>query len=424
MGIINIINGKPTINADGNGVFDVSGKIYTVIFEDWDGTTLKTQTVVEGGQASPPNDPTRAGHTFSLWSGDYTGVTSNVTITATYTINTYTVTFRDWDGSFIYSEDVEYESGVLNPPSDPTRVNYFFHEWSSSYNIIYGTTTIYARYRVDITAVYSIIIDDNTVDYGQVATLTVTKLDNSYPDIDSFSWGTSGLSVLVYNLSNSLGYPATIESTNQLTYDDNGSITCSINTEDGASGALTNLAVTMKRARYVVTFIDHDGSTLKTETVNYGEDATPPSDPTRDYHIFSGWSGTYTNVTSNSTVVATYTVDASSIPCPLRTASVTDVNSKVTYTFENTTDLALEVDDAWITRYEQGNEETLASAHINLSAYGSGSVSWQNTEASNVTVGLKYSVKYNGTTICYTTSQQFELTRTLEPAQEETTTTE
>ena len=58
---------------------------------------------------------------------------------------------------------------------------------------------------------------------------------------------------------------------------------------------------------YTVTFVDWNGTVLKTQTVIEGESATPPSDPTRDGFVFTGWNGTYTNVTSNATITATYT---------------------------------------------------------------------------------------------------------------------
>ena len=55
---------------------------YTVTFKDWNGTVLKTETVASGGNATPPASPSRTGYTFSGWSGSYTNVTSNRTVTA------------------------------------------------------------------------------------------------------------------------------------------------------------------------------------------------------------------------------------------------------------------------------------------------------------------------------------------------------
>ena len=60
---------------------------YTVTFKDWNGNVLKTETVENGGNATPPPNPTRVGYTFSGWSGNYTNVTANVDIIAQYTKN-------------------------------------------------------------------------------------------------------------------------------------------------------------------------------------------------------------------------------------------------------------------------------------------------------------------------------------------------
>lgn len=67
--------------------YDLASVSYTVTFKDWDGSVLKTQTVASGGSATPPPNPTRDGYTFSGWSGNYTNVTADVDIKAQYTKN-------------------------------------------------------------------------------------------------------------------------------------------------------------------------------------------------------------------------------------------------------------------------------------------------------------------------------------------------
>ena len=57
---------------------------YIVTFVDWDATVLKVEVVSPSGNATPPENPTRVDYVFTSWSGDYTGVTTNRTITATY----------------------------------------------------------------------------------------------------------------------------------------------------------------------------------------------------------------------------------------------------------------------------------------------------------------------------------------------------
>ena len=52
---------------------------------------------------------------------------------------------------------------------------------------------------------------------------------------------------------------------------------------------------------------DWDGTVLKTQTINKGEDAVPPANPVRDGFAFSGWVGSYTNVGADTIVTAAYT---------------------------------------------------------------------------------------------------------------------
>lgn len=57
---------------------------YTVRFYDWDGTLLKVESVEEGKDATPPDDPYRKGYRFIGWDEDYTNVRRNLNIYAQY----------------------------------------------------------------------------------------------------------------------------------------------------------------------------------------------------------------------------------------------------------------------------------------------------------------------------------------------------
>jgi uncharacterized repeat protein (TIGR02543 family) len=60
---------------------------FTVTFKDWDGRVLDTQEVEPGGSATAPDEPEREGYTFKGWDKDFTDVTGNLTVTATYTLS-------------------------------------------------------------------------------------------------------------------------------------------------------------------------------------------------------------------------------------------------------------------------------------------------------------------------------------------------
>lgn len=62
---------------------------------------------------------------------------------------------------------------------------------------------------------------------------------------------------------------------------------------------------------YTVRFLDWNGTVLDTQTINHGSNATPPPNPTRDGYTFSGWSGSYTNVTADVDIIAQYTQNSS-----------------------------------------------------------------------------------------------------------------
>ena len=60
---------------------------YTVTFKDWDGTVLKTEQVEEGHSATAPTNPTRDSYTFTGWDKDFSNVRSDLIVTAQYQKN-------------------------------------------------------------------------------------------------------------------------------------------------------------------------------------------------------------------------------------------------------------------------------------------------------------------------------------------------
>ena len=61
--------------------------------------------------------------------------------------------------------------------------------------------------------------------------------------------------------------------------------------------------------RYLVTFVDWDGTVLSSVSVDSGEAAIAPADPTHEGYTFIGWDKDFSNVTDNITVTAQYQIN-------------------------------------------------------------------------------------------------------------------
>lgn len=77
-------------------------RTYTVIFQDYDGTVLKTQTVKKGKAATAPANPTRENYTFVGWDKSFDKVTTDLVVVATYTTTKV----------IIYAESVIVDKGA------------------------------------------------------------------------------------------------------------------------------------------------------------------------------------------------------------------------------------------------------------------------------------------------------------------------
>lgn len=121
----------------------------TVTFVDWDGTILQQTTTRPGMMVTPPADPVREGYTFKGWdSQDYTWVVSDLTITATYYDETFTVRFYDWDGTLLSEQQVHYGQAA-EAPADPAREGYTFLGWSEDFSAVTIDKYIVAMYHND-----------------------------------------------------------------------------------------------------------------------------------------------------------------------------------------------------------------------------------------------------------------------------------
>ena len=109
---------------------------YTVTFQSEGGSEVASQ-IRANAPAAQPDNPTKEGHTFIGWySGESewdfeTPVTADLTLTAKWQINQYTITFDTAGGSEVPSITQDYGTAIT-PPAAPTRTGYTFAGWDKT----------------------------------------------------------------------------------------------------------------------------------------------------------------------------------------------------------------------------------------------------------------------------------------------------
>jgi uncharacterized repeat protein (TIGR02543 family) len=144
---------------------------YTVTFKDWDGTILKQQSVYYGDTAVAPSDPSRTGYSFTDWDTVFTDIACDLTVTAQYQIKSYTVTFRDYDGKVLSGQSVSY-GGSATAPTVAVRSGYTFTGWDAAFNDIESDLTVTALYSINRYTI-SYVLNGGTVTASNPDTYTV-----------------------------------------------------------------------------------------------------------------------------------------------------------------------------------------------------------------------------------------------------------
>lgn len=328
-------------------------KKYTVAFDTADGTSIDPQTIRDGGKVSKPDDPTREGYEFKGWTlngvdYDFTApVKADLVLTAVWTPvkpKTYTITF-DTDGGTVVPSQTVKDKGTATEPTAPTKTGYEFKGWlldGKTYDFTTPVTkdvTLKAKW--EKTKVESYTVAFNSAEGSEVASQTVeqgktaVKPDDPtregytflgwYAGDAAYDWDTPVTGNLILTASwKKHEEPKPVTHTVSF-YTDGGNTVAQQTVNDGETVTVPdtptkngytfsgwtlngepydfNLPVTAditlkatwvenqkpQPKRHTVTFDTTGGSEIGQQTVDEGEKAIQPANPTREGYDFQGW---------------------------------------------------------------------------------------------------------------------------------------
>ena len=274
---------------------DITNTSFKVQFKDDNSKTLySTQTIKYGNKVVEPETPSKEGHTFLGWYNGKTKysfdskVKSNLTLTAKWEKNKYTITFVNYDGTVLETKTLEYgdiptytKELPVKPGDDQN--SYEFTGWYPTITTVKGNTTYTATYNgnINIYQVVFVDIDGTTLSPTQNVAYGNKAIEPNEPTKEGhkfLGW---------YNTYSKFSFDSQVKS---------------------------NLTLTVKweKNKYTITFVNYDGTVLETKTLEYGSTPSYTGDePTKakdnQYtYTFDTWSPAITSVTKNVTYTATF----------------------------------------------------------------------------------------------------------------------
>ena len=325
---------NPTITSVTDGAtytaqFTETLRKYYVLFADYDGKTLVGQYVEYGSSAVAPADPQRTGYTFTGWSEDFSNITGDLIVTAQYkaiaivytiTANLSNVTAASSNPTSATHEDKELSltftaADGYELPDAITVIMYdsILNEgreylWDKSEGTleimpgggVWGNTIITIA---ATTKEYSIFLDKNEhgTDDGLVYIYYLGDIDE-----DNSMWIEPSEEKYALN-----GYFTEANGGSKV-IDANGKLVAGVAGYTDSEGLWQHIGNDLTLyaqwsvKTYTVKFVDYDGTTLSSQTIEHGNSAVAPANPQRTGYTFTGWNADFSSVTSDLTITAVY----------------------------------------------------------------------------------------------------------------------
>lgn len=206
---------------------------YTVTFKDGEKVLATFTNVTHGDTVTAPEVPEKDGKTFKGWDKPFDNVTSDLTINAVYDVDTFTVTFKDGE-KVLETQTVEYEAAATAP--DTARLSppegMHFAKWDKDFSKVTEDIEVSAVYEINF---YTVIFKngETTLKIEKVKHGDSATPPNNPPDTPTAKF---------------------------------------VGWDESFDNVTSDLIVNAKleKRKYTLTFINFDGTTVYTAAVEYG----------------------------------------------------------------------------------------------------------------------------------------------------------
>ena len=229
---------------------------YTFTFDSNGGSDVAAITQDYGTEVTAPANPTREGYTFTDWDKEVPSTipAADMTFTAQWQVNQYTLTFDSNDGSTVVVALTQDYGSAVTAPDAFVREGYTFLGWDKDIpsTMPAENQSFKAQWQINQYKVVFVsendVLSEATLDYGSAITVPEVPVREGY----TF-----------------LGWEPKVDET--------------VPAHDVTYRAQWNVN------KYTLTFDSNGGTDVAAITQDYGTEVTAPAAPTREGYTFLGW---------------------------------------------------------------------------------------------------------------------------------------
>ena len=306
----------------------ITAQVYhSVTFVDYDGTVLSAQSVAHGSAAIEPTAPEREGYAFIGWDKDFSNVTEDMTVTAQYSANSYSITYTI-NGEEYTAQTYEFGAAVSAPeytvPEGHTFSGWDIPETMPAENLVLDAALTANSYSITYT-INGEEYTAQTYEFGAA----VSAPEYTVPEGHTFSGWNIPETMPAENLvldaaltvnSYSITYTINGEEYTAQTYEFGAVVSAPEYTvPEGHTFSGWNIPETMPAENlvldaaltvneYTVTY-NINGEIYAIQVYAYGEEVFAPAYDVPDHFTFSGWDTPATMPAENIVLDATLVED-------------------------------------------------------------------------------------------------------------------